>query len=67
MNRIERLLLRDKLIVSLALMVVIVGSWLYLVAGAGAGMSTIAMTSWKMALGLSHSLSMPVEWTPQYA
>jgi hypothetical protein len=55
------------LIVSLALMVVIVGSWLYLVADAGTGMSTIAMTSWKMALGLSHSLSMPVEWTPQYA
>ena len=66
-NLLERVLLNDRAFVVTALGVVIVVSWLYLLAGAGTGMSTWAMTSWRMALGLSTAMAMPVEWTPAYA
>ena len=65
MNRNERILLREKSIVAVALTIVFVGSWLYLVADAGNGMSAVATASWKMMLGLSHSMS--GDWTLQYA
>jgi predicted metal-binding membrane protein len=64
---LERLLLHHKAIVVWALVAVITGSWLYLLMGAGTGMSTIDMTSWQMALGLTQSMTMPIAWTPQYA
>ena len=63
----ERLLLQHRAIVIWALIAVISGSWIYLLMGAGTGMSTISMTSWRMALGLSESMTMAVAWTPQYA
>ena len=66
-QQIERLLMHDRVIVIIALTVVIVASWAYVLAGAGTGMSTLKMTSWQMALGLSHSMAMPVNWTPEYA
>ena len=64
---VERVLLRHRAIVIGALVAAIGGSWLYLLMGAGTGMSTIGMTSWRMALGLSESMVMTVDWTPQYA
>jgi len=64
---IERFLAYDRVIVIVALTVVIIASWCYVLAGAGTGMSTWGMTSWKMALGLSQSMAMPVNWTPEYA
>jgi predicted metal-binding membrane protein len=64
---VERLLLQHKAIVVWALIAVITGSWLYLLMGAGTGMSTVGMTSWRMALGLTESMTMTVAWTPQYA
>jgi predicted metal-binding membrane protein len=66
-QQIERLLMHNRVIVIIALTVVIVASWAYVLAGAGTGMSTLKMTSWQMALGLSHSMAMPVNWTPEYA
>jgi predicted metal-binding membrane protein len=54
-----------------ALGAVIFASWIYLMAGAGTGMSIMAMTSWSMAIGAPEALSMalatPVDWTPSYA
>ena len=64
---VERLLLQHRAIVLLALISVISGSWIYLLMGAGTGMSTIGMTSWRMALGISEPMTMVVAWTPQYA
>ena len=57
----------DKTVVIACLCAVAVGSWAYLLAGAGTGMSTFAMTSWNMATGaLSHAAT-PMDWTPGYA
>ena len=66
---IERALLYDRTIVIVALGVVIAVSWIFVLAGAGTGMSAWDMTSWKMALGLSRpmSMAMPVDWTVGYA
>lgn len=66
-NALERLLMRDRTIVIIALSVVALASWLYLLAGAGTGMNTIAMTSWRMALGFADSMAMPIEWSITYA
>ncbi len=66
-NTIERILIYDRMVVIGALLLVIAASWAYLLAGAGTGMSTWAMTSWRMALGLSKAMAMPVEWSPTYA
>jgi len=66
-SSLERVLMRERLLVIVALSIAIIASWVYVLAGAGTGMSTWKMTSWKMALGLSHSMAMPVEWTATYA
>lgn len=67
---IERTLNHERLLVLAALLAVILASWIYLLAGAGTGMSTIAMTSWSMAIGMPDALSMalatPVDWTASY-
>ena len=66
---IERALLHDRTIVIIALGVLIAASWVFVLVGAGTGMSAWDMTSWKMALGLSGPMrmAMPVEWTLGYA
>ncbi len=68
---IESLAEHERLLVLTALCAVILGSWLYLLAGSGTGMSTWAMTSWSMAIGSPQALSMaiatPVSWTFNYA
>ena len=68
---IERTLDHQRLLVLAALCAVIIASWIYLLAGAGTGMSTLAMTSWEMAIGtpqaLSRAVATPVDWTIGYA
>lgn len=68
---IETTLSHERRLVVAALCAVVVASWIYLLAGAGTGMSTVAMTSWQMAIGAPRALSMavatPVEWTASYA
>jgi len=53
------------------LAVVVVASWLFLLAGAGTGMSAYSMTSMPMALGLTErvpiALATPAAWTVGYA
>ncbi len=68
---IEKLVSHEKTLVLAALCSVIAASWLYLLAGAGTGMSPLAMTSWQMAFGvpeaLSRAVATPVNWTVSYA
>ena len=68
---IEKLISHDRTIALAALCAVIAASWLYLLAGAGTGMSPTAMTSWPMAIGapeaLSRAIATPVSWTSSYA
>ena len=68
---IERTLNHERRLVLAALCAVIIASWIYLMAGAGTGMSIIAMTSWSAAIGAPEALSMalatPVDWTISYA
>jgi predicted metal-binding membrane protein len=65
---IEKTLRRDRLIVVIALTVVIVLSWGYILSGAGMGMSAFEMT----AMNLSHDNSLgmammiPTKWTMGY-
>lgn len=68
---IERTLHHERTLVLGALWAVIIASWIYLLTGAGTGMSTFAMSSWEMALGtpqaLSTAVATPVSWTVGYA
>lgn len=47
MTTIEALLCRDRLIVVTGLILICLLSWVYIIAGAGTGMSTVAMTTWQ--------------------
>ena len=62
-NLIEGVLKRDRLLVIVALSLVIIASWSYVLAGAGMGMSAFSMSSLEMALGLSGGEKM--EMPPQ--
>ena len=68
---IETVVSHEKGLVLAALCTVIAASWFYLLAGAGTGMSPMAMTSWSMAVGapeaLSRAVATPVNWTASYA
>ncbi len=64
---LEHLLKNDRAVVIAALAAVIIASWLHLLDGAGTGMSTLAMTSWKMALGIAGPMTVPVAWSVHYA
>jgi predicted metal-binding membrane protein len=77
-NLVEALLRRDRLVVVVALTVILVASWAYILSGAGMGMSAFDMTSLSMALGPSQETPMatggamaamatPVDWTLGYA
>ena len=77
-NLVEALLRRDRLVVVVALTVILVASWAYILSGAGMGMSAFDMTSLSMALGPSQETPMatggamvamatPVDWTLDYA
>jgi predicted metal-binding membrane protein len=61
----EALLRHDRLIIGTGLAVICLLSWLYIIAGAGTGMSTIAMTTWQLPLRtLSNGAAVP--WGPSY-
>jgi predicted metal-binding membrane protein len=80
---LERLLLRDRIIVIAALLTIIIVSWFYVLTGAGTGMSALDMTSVWMALGWAGqketmelssgmattmtSMATPAVWTLRYA
>jgi len=61
----EVLLRHDRLIIGTGLAVICLLSWLYIVAGAGTGMSAVAMTTWQFPPPtlMSHG---PVPWGTSY-
>ena len=75
----EDLLKHDRAVVVAALVFVIVVSWLYVLAGAGTGMSAFEMSSLSMAMGLDGhamtgamgqamvAMATPADWTWAYA
>jgi predicted metal-binding membrane protein len=68
---LEAIVKRDRLVVVTALIAVITLSWVYLLAGAGMGMSAFEMTRMSqigMAGGMAGTTMMtPAVWTPGYA
>jgi predicted metal-binding membrane protein len=65
---IEKTLRRDRLIVVIALAVVIVLSWVYILSGAGMDMSAFEMTRMNLSLDKSAGIAMmiPAKWTMGY-
>ena len=61
---VESVFHRQTLIVAIALIVLSVLAWLALLAGAGTGMSVLAMSGWWLPLSLPVGESWP--WTPYY-
>lgn len=73
---LEAAIRRDRLVVLIGLLTVMVLSWAYLVAGAGMGMSGLEMTRMsqlELTRGMSgagmahHAMLSPAVWTPSYA
>jgi predicted metal-binding membrane protein len=65
-TRTERLLQRERAILVLGLSAMILLAWIYLLLGAGTGMSALHMTSWRVPLPLAET-STPAAWTPAQA
>ena len=63
---IERALARERVIVAGALGVLVTLAWLYLLTGAGTGMSTRAMTTWQFPPPLPAMFG-PAQWDVAYA
>ncbi|GFO80380.1 MAG: hypothetical protein A49_00070 [Methyloceanibacter sp.] len=61
---VESVFHRQTLVVAIALIVLSVLAWLALLAGAGTGMSAVAMSGWWLPLSLPAGESWP--WTPYY-
>src|SRR5262245_56515515 len=67
-RQFEDLLKHDRAVVVAALVFVIAVSWLYVLAGAGTGMSTFEMSSLSMAIGQAMvAMATPADWTWTYA
>ncbi len=64
-SAIERAVKRDRTIVLVALIAVIVLSWIYVLSGAGTGMSAFEMT--RMSSAGATAMMMPAEWSLEYA
>ncbi len=64
-SAIERAVKRDRTIVLVALTAVVVLSWVYVLSGAGMGMSALEMT--QMSDGGAMGMMMPAEWSLEYA
>jgi predicted metal-binding membrane protein len=64
-SAIERAVKRDRTIVLVALTGVVVLSWVYVLSGAGMGMSALEMT--QMSDGGAMGMMMPAEWSLEYA
>ncbi len=65
MTATEVLLRRDRLIVGAGLIVICLFSWLYVVIGAGTGMTTAAMTTWQFPPP-AHSIGAAAPWGSSY-
>ena len=64
-TKTEALLRHDRLIIGTGLAVICLLSWLYILTGAGTGMSTIGMTTWQLPLSTpTTGAAMP--WSPFY-
>ena len=61
---LKTLLRRENTVVAAALFVLILLAWLALLAGAGTGMSVVAMSGWWLPMSLPAGESWP--WTPYY-
>ncbi|MDJ0514425.1 MAG: DUF2182 domain-containing protein, partial [Methyloceanibacter sp.] len=61
---LEALLRRENAVIAGALLVLIVLAWIAMLAGAGTGMSVIAMSGWWLPMSLPAGESWP--WTPYY-
>jgi predicted metal-binding membrane protein len=55
----EHLLRRERLIVIAGLVLICLLSWYFLIAGAGTGMSTLAMTTWELPPPALHTVGTP--------
>jgi predicted metal-binding membrane protein len=66
---VESALLRDRTIVGVALVGIILLSWAYILAGAGMGMSPLHMSGFPTAMPMSDPMAamQPVPWTAGYA
>ncbi len=64
---LERVLRRDRLILITALVAVTAIAWIWLVIGAGTGMSTIGMTRRSGMPDITGMMMEPAAWTPGYA
>jgi predicted metal-binding membrane protein len=79
MTPLETILRSERTIILAALATVVSGCWAYLLGGAGLGMATSEMASWRVALGLGAgeadtamgatmaAMATPVRWSPAYA
>ena len=61
----ERIVRRDQMIVALGLAAITALAWLYVLLGAGTGMSTIAMTTWQFPPP-APSMAMSGDWNAGY-
>jgi predicted metal-binding membrane protein len=67
-DTLEAVVRRDRLVVVTALIAVIALSWVYLLSGAGMGMSAFEMTRMsRPGMGGSMAMLTPAIWTPGYA
>src|ERR1700751_571587 len=66
MTVLEAVLRRDRFVVIVALVAVIVVSWIWIVLGAGTGMSAVAMTQMAGMPDMDAMMERAV-WTPGYA
>lgn len=65
---LEAALRRDRLVVVAGLLAVTLASWLFVLDGAGTGMSTLGMSGLDLALGGGRRMPMePALWSPGYA
>jgi predicted metal-binding membrane protein len=64
-SAIERAVKRDRTIVLVALTAVVVLSWIYVLSGAGMGISAFEMT--RMSGGGAMGMMVPAEWSLEYA
>ena len=66
MTMTERVVKKDRWIIIGGLLLITLLSWLYIVSGAGTGMSAVAMTSWKIPAGLP-VIEYSNDWNLSYA
>ena len=64
---LERVLRRDRLILLAALSAVVAIAWIWVVLGAGTGMSTLGMTRRSGMPDITGIMMAPAAWTPVYA